>query len=145
MENFGFMQVLEGFWSKMLYFLRFWKVSDGNLWFYAGFRRFWKPNVIFAKVLKGFWWNSLVYQRLWKVWVLKRTRASKPFNFIIDRCFVKHFGAQGPQSTWSINFRSQIDPLWAMPANRYFSYMQAGSWKSLLPINEFQWFQRKRW
>ena len=114
MENFGFMQVLKGFWTQMLYFLRFWKVSDGNLWFYAGFRRFWKQNVIFAKVLKGFWWNSLVYQRFWKVWVSKRTRASKPFNFIIEMILCEAFWSLRPpehQSFRSIRFPYQIDAL----------------------------------
>ena len=71
MENFGFMQVLEGFWNKMLYFLRFWKVSDGKLWFYVGFRRFLKWIVVFPKVLKGFWWKTLVLCRFWKVFGLK--------------------------------------------------------------------------
>ena len=96
MGNLGFMQVLEGFWSKRLYFLRFWKVSDGNLWFHVGFWRFWKPNVVVAKVLKGFWWNSLAYQRFWKVWMSKRTRASKPFNFIIETMLCEAFWSSRP-------------------------------------------------
>ena len=54
MENFGFMQVLEGFCNEMLCFLRFWKASDGNLCFFLGFRRFLKPNVVFPYVLNGF-------------------------------------------------------------------------------------------
>ena len=84
MENFGFMQVLEGFGNIMLYFLRFWNVSDGNLWFYVGFKRLLKPNVVFIQVLEVLRWNRLVYQRFWKVWMSKRTtRAYKPFNFII--------------------------------------------------------------
>ena len=132
------MQVLKGFWTQMLCFLRLWKASDVNLWFYAGFRRFWKQNVIFAKVLKVFWWNNLVFQRFWKVRVSKRTSASKLFHFIIksmpcepfwssgrpdalelpihqfslsNQCPGKHFRAQAPQSSWNITFHQQMDAI----------------------------------
>ena len=100
----------------MLYFLRFWKVFDGKVWFYAGFERFLMPNVVFPFVLKGFWWKSLVYQRFWKVWVPKRTRASKPLLFIMKTMPCDTYWSSrrpgGNQSFQTITFHYRNDALW---------------------------------
>ena len=90
MEKFGFMQVLEGFWSQMLYFLRFWKVSDGKVWFIKGFGRFGCQSAL---------------------------ELTNRYNSLSNRCSVKQFGAQGAQkhqSFQTIRFHWQIDALWAM-------------------------------
>ena len=50
-----------------MYFRWFCKACHVKVWFYQGFRRFLKPNVVFPKVLKGFWWKTLVLCRFWKV------------------------------------------------------------------------------
>ena len=93
MEIFGFMQVLEGFCNEMLYFLKFWKVSEGNLWLYAGFRRFWQRNVVLRKVLDGF-------------------GMFKSFQTVPELTNHNHFVAQGVQERQgfqAITFHYQID------------------------------------
>ena len=105
MEIFGFMQVLEGFWSQMLYFLRFWKVSDGSLWFYACFRRSLKPNVVLRKVLDGFG----RFKSFQTVPELTNHSIS-----LANRCPVNQFVAQGVQERQSfqtITFHYQINGL----------------------------------
>ena len=58
----------------MLRILEFWKVSDGSIWFYAGFKMFLKPKLYYIR----FWKSSKVQE------LPNRTRVSKPLNFIIE-------------------------------------------------------------
>ena len=101
----------------MLYFLRFWKVFDGNVWFYAGFKRFLQPNVMFPQVLKGFRWKRLIQCRFWKVFdakccislgferflmekfVLSKVLKGLSAKALSNRCSWKHLGAQSSQSS----------------------------------------------
>ena len=80
-------------------------VSDGNLWFYAGFGRFLKPNVVLRQVLDGFG-RFKSFQT-----VPELTNHSISLS---NRCPVNHFGAQGVQehqSFQTISFHYQIDAI----------------------------------
>ena len=62
-------------------FGRFWKVFDGNVWFYASFKRFLKLNVVFPYVLIGFPWKCLVLVRVWKVLNVKAHQSFQTYSF----------------------------------------------------------------
>ena len=69
----------------MLYFLMFWKVSGGKVWFIKGFERFECQSV---------------------------PELPNHYFSLSNRCSGKHFGAQGRQSSWSITFHYENDALW---------------------------------
>ena len=52
-----------------MYFLRFWNVLVGNVWFSFGFTRFGLLNIMFPSVLEGVGWTSLVLHKVSMAWL----------------------------------------------------------------------------
>ena len=99
----------------MLYFLRFWKVFDGNVWFYACFRRFLNPHVVFPYFLKGFPWKSLVLCRFWKVFDAKCCISLSFESFLVEKSLLskvlKGMSAKAYQGFQTITFHYENDTL----------------------------------